>query len=402
MVALIAIVIGVAGFELPVPRFGAPTSAPAPLPGVRAVASTPLLRVGDGAPPGSELAFLAVEPTGNLLVTDRARKKILRFDASGHLLSEWGPRLGDQTLGEPAGIAVDGDSIFVLDRGAQRLFRLDTTGRVLGTFSLEQLGPYGLNGLAVDPYGLLYAADTGRNRVLVFTPDGTLLKQFGRSGSGLGDFTQPMAIAFLPDGTLAVADWENSRLERWDAKYTATDEWGVGFRPFGIAADSVGRLYAPDADKHRIVAFSPKGDVLGELGGPGGQQISVAPRQLAVAPGQPSTLYALGGDGIVRLDLQDAAPPAPTHSDVDVIGPLLFGLLLAVPVLAFVLRRGRARKGSVGPASNRKVGLHAEDTAQREDQQAGADQPLLVAHQTEREQQPTHEHYQTVGDRQTH
>jgi len=388
LLALVAIAVGVSGFELPIPRPGGSAASARPaLPGVRAGASTLLLRVGAGAPPGSDLAFLAVEPSGNLVVSDRGRKKVLRFDPTGHLLSEWGPRLGDQTLDEPAGVAIQGDAIFVLDRGMQRLFRLDTSGRVQAAFSLQSYGPYGLNGLALDPYGLLYAADTGRNRILVFTPDGALIKQFGRGGSGLGDFTQPMAVAFSPDGTFTVADWENSRLERFDASYTAIGEFPIGFRPFGVAADAEGRLYAPDSERRRIVAFSPTGDVLGELGGPASLAIDIAPRQLAIAPGIPTTsLYALANDGIVRLDLENTAPPAQSSGDVDVVGPLLFALLLAFLVLVVVMRRGRPRtEDSVAATAHGEVGLHAENGAQRQHQQPRADQQLLVTHQAERE-----------------
>src|SRR5438105_15846364 len=83
---LVAIAVGVAGFELPLPRSSATSSsALPPLPGVRAAASSVLLRVGNGAPPGGDLAFLAIEPTGNLVVSDRARAKVLRFDSTDHL-----------------------------------------------------------------------------------------------------------------------------------------------------------------------------------------------------------------------------------------------------------------------------------------------------------------------------
>ena len=403
LLALVAIAVGVSGVELSIPRPGGGAADDRPaLAGVRAVASTTLLRVGNGAPPGSDLAFLTVEPSGNLVVSDRARKKILRFDPTGHLLSEWGPQLGDFTLDEPAGVAVQSDAFYVLDRGVQRLIRLDTNGRVVSSFSLQPLGPYGLNGLAVDSYGLLYAADTGRNRILVFTPDGGLVKQFGRGGSGLGDFTQPMALAFSPDGTFTVTDWENSRLERFDASYAAIDEWSIGFRAFGVAADAQGRLYAPDNERRRIVAFSPRGDVLGELGGPGSVGIDIAPRQVAVAPGATGTLYALANDGIARLDLENTAPPVSTRGEIDVLGPLLFGMLLGLPILAVLLRRGRPRSKSVAAAPHRKVGLDAKNGAQRQHQQASTDQQLLVAYQAEREQQSADEHYQPVGDRQAH
>ena len=96
---------------------------------------------------------MAVEPGGNLVVSDSKRHTVMRFDPTGHLLSEWGPRLGDTLLAEPAGVAVQGDNFYVLDRGTPRIFRLDATGRLQDIMSLESFGTYGLNGLAVDPAG---------------------------------------------------------------------------------------------------------------------------------------------------------------------------------------------------------------------------------------------------------
>src|SRR3977135_4681924 len=97
VVALVAIVVGVTGFEIQLPRFGGGPER-APLPGIRATAASTLLRVGAGAPPGGELAFLAVEPSGNLFVSDSKRHTVMRFDPSGHLLSVFGPTFGDATL----------------------------------------------------------------------------------------------------------------------------------------------------------------------------------------------------------------------------------------------------------------------------------------------------------------
>ena len=385
MLALVAIVVDVSGFEIRLPRpGGAPAASTTGLPGVRAATSTLLLRVGSGAPAGGDLAFLATEPNGNLVVSDRARKSVLRFDPAGHLLSEWGPRVGDATLSEPAGVAVQGGAYYVVDRGLPRVFRLDGGGRVLDMFSLESQGVYGLNGLAIDSSDNLYIADTGRNRILVLAPTGAVIKQFGSSGQELGQFTQPMMLSFLPDGSSVVADWENSRLEHFDASLKALDAWSVGFHPFGVAVDPFGRIYAPDSEKRRVVAYSPQGDVLGEIGGPGGAvSIDVTPRQVAIGPGLPIALYVLGSEGIARLDLENTPPPPQGGGDVDVVSPILFGLLLAIPVVALLMRSRRDR--SVRSAPNGPVRLNAENGTQRQQEQAGADQQLLVPHQTERE-----------------
>src|SRR6266571_1416027 len=275
VMALVAIFVGVTGFEVPLPRFGGGTER-IPLPGVRAAAASTLLKVGSGAPPGGELAFLAVEPNGNLFVSDSKRHTVMRFDSSGHLVGEWGPNFGDTSLAEPAGVAVQGDNFYVLDRRTPRIFRLDATGRLQATLTLESLGTYGLNGLAADVAGNLYAADTGRNRILVLSPIGQVLREVGHGGADLGGLTQPWMVAFAPDANIFVADWENSRIEAWNTRFEATDAWSTGFHPAGVAVDQVGRVFVPDTERRRIKVYSAQGVVLGEMGLPGSPQIDLA------------------------------------------------------------------------------------------------------------------------------
>ena len=386
LLALVAILVSITGFELPLPRFGVGPGDRAALPGVRAVAASTLLRVGSGAPPGGELAFMAVDPSGNLIVSDSKRHTVMRFDPTGHLLSEWGPNFGATQLGEPAGVAVSGANYYVVDRGALRLFRLDSTGQIQAALNLDTLGTYGLNGLAVDANGNLYVADTGRNRILVFSPTGQLIKQVGHGGNDLGGFTQPMMMAFAPDGSFFVADWENNRIERFSPGFEATDAWQIGFHAFGVAVDQIGRVYAPDSEHRRVEVYSPQGAQLGEMGSPGVPALEVPPRQVALGPTEHQTLYALGSDAIQRLDLENAPPPPQAGSSTDVLGVVALALLLALVVLA-VLSRSRRRRAaaSLGPALDRPVGLHAENGAQREQQQSKAHEQLLIAHETKRE-----------------
>lgn len=385
-VALAAIVVGVTGVQLPLPRIGAGGTVPDGLPGVRAVAATTLLRVGSGAPPGGELAFLAVEPGGNLVVSDSRRHTVMRFDPSGHLLSEWGPTFGDATLGQPAGVAVQGDNFYVLDRGTPRLFRLDATGRLQATLSLESLGTYGLNGLAADLAGNLYAADTGRNRILVLSPIGQLTRQIGHSGADLGGLTQPWMLAFAPDGSFFVADWENSRIERWSTTFEATDAWATGFHPAGVAVDQTGRVFVPDTERRRIEVYAAQGSVLGEMGVPGSPPLEVAPKQVALSRSDRPSLYVLGDDAVERLDLENTAPPAQPGAEVDLVSLAVLAVLIGVLVFAVMSRRGRRTSPALLGSLDRPVGLQPEDGGQRQHQQTRPDQHFLVTNQTEREQ----------------
>jgi DNA-binding beta-propeller fold protein YncE len=344
------------------PRVGSGDAGPR-LPGVRAAGLATVVRPGQSAPPG-ELAFLAVEPTGNLVVSDRARRSVLRFDPAGQLLSEWGPRLGDVTIQEPAGVAVGRNTYYVVDRGQPRLISLDLNGTLRGVVDLERYGPYGLNGLALDPAGNLYVADTGRNRILIFTPEGVLRDQVGQPGSDLGQFTQPMALAFASDGSFFVADWENARIERFDPSLAPIDAWSTDIRPFGVAVDRLGRVYVPDPGRTRVKVFSPSGADLAELGGPGTPIDVSEPRQVATAPPGAPSVYVLGSDGVVRIDLQDVEPPPPPQGP-DLRSLVIVGLAL-IGLGGAVFARSRRRRASVQVAPlDGPVGLGTKDGAQR-------------------------------------
>jgi DNA-binding beta-propeller fold protein YncE len=284
-------------------------------------------------------------------------------------------------------VAVLADSFYALDRGSPRIFRLDAAGRVQATVNLAPYSTYGLNGLAVDARGNVYVADTGRNRLLVFSPGGQLIKQVGHSGSDIGGFTQPMMLALAADDSFFVADWENGRIERWDPSFQATDAWSTGFRPFGVAIDQLGRVFVPDAEHRRVQAYSGRGASLGEIGAPGsGPGVQLSPKQVAVVASPQPLLYVLGSDGIERIDLQNTAPPPAAGADVDLVSlAVIFGMV-ALLVLAVLSRRQRRRATSVGATPGRPVRLDAKDGAQRQHQEPRRDEDLLIAHQAKGKQ----------------
>jgi hypothetical protein len=194
-------------------------------------------------------------------------------------------------------------------------------------------------------------------------------------------------LAFAVDGSFYVADWENSRIERFDAAFNATDAWSTGFHSFGVAVDQVGRVFAPDFDHRLVEAYTPQGAALGQIGTPGSPVIDIAPKQVAMARTGPPSLYVLGTDGIERVDLADTPPPPQGGADSDLISVLALGLILVVVGLAVLSRRQRRRPTALLHAPlERPVGLHAENGAQRQQQQSRADEDLLVTHQPEREQ----------------
>jgi DNA-binding beta-propeller fold protein YncE len=71
--------------------------------------------------------------------------------------------------------------------------------------------------IEVDPQrSLIYIADSGNNRVLVFDFQGKWLKIIGSKGQGPAEFSNPSGLSILEDGGLAVADVGNTRIQIFD------------------------------------------------------------------------------------------------------------------------------------------------------------------------------------------
>jgi hypothetical protein len=89
-------------------------------------------------------------------------------------------------------------------------------------------------------------------RVMKFDAHGKFIKQWGKPGSGPGEFNNPHALAFDAKGRLFVADRANNRIQIFSQDGKLLAEWKQFGRPSGfyISGD---RLYAIDADSTEVL-----------------------------------------------------------------------------------------------------------------------------------------------------
>ena len=80
----------------------------------------------------------------------------------------------------------------------------------------------------MDASGEVYVADTGNNRIEVFTSSGAYLTQWGSAGSGNGQFANPGGVAVNATGTVYVADTDNDRIQMFGTGVVPTraTTWG--------------------------------------------------------------------------------------------------------------------------------------------------------------------------------
>jgi len=149
-------------------------------------------------------------------------------------------------------------------------------------------------GLTFDDEDRLIVADTGNDRILVFTPALELKTIVGKSGTENGEFQKVQDVVQLPGGRYAVADAGNHRIQVFDAHWRFLFAFGRKGRgkgefkfPANISADSRGRMVVSDRLNHRLQVFSPKGKHLFTFSNREGDK----PRDVETPDKQPSTQW---------------------------------------------------------------------------------------------------------------
>ena len=161
--------------------------------------------------------------------------------------------------------------------------RVPNPFRVIARYSASSLGLRGPANLAIGPDGNLYIPDASQ-RVTVVSPQGRVLRRWGRPGKGPGelDFVkhQPgvpqvsAGIAVGADGRVYVDDSGNARVEVFSPTGTFIRQFGghgygrrqILFSNY-LAADGQGDVYLADDQKKTTSKYSPTGALDWVIGG---------------------------------------------------------------------------------------------------------------------------------------
>ena len=85
-------------------------------------------------------------------------------------------------------------------------------------------------------------------RIVKFSKDGKFIKEWGKLGTGPGEFRNAHALAIDSRGRLFVCDRGNARLQIFDLNGKFLAEWPQFGRPSGLYIDKNDKLYVIDAD----------------------------------------------------------------------------------------------------------------------------------------------------------
>jgi DNA-binding beta-propeller fold protein YncE len=215
----------------------------------------------------------AVDSTGNVYVADTGNNRIQMFTANGTFITKWGTNGTDNgSFKSPSSAAVDSTgNVYVADTGNDRIQMFTANGNFItkwGTYGMDNGSFKSPSSVAVDSTGNVYVADTDNNRIQMFTANGTFITKWGTNGTDNGDLNQPNGIATIPNSDnkfnkVIVADTGNNRIQMFTANGTfitklatyGTDN-GTFKSPSSVAVDSTGNVYVADTGNNRVVVLN--------------------------------------------------------------------------------------------------------------------------------------------------
>ena len=190
----------------------------------------------------------------------------------------WPKRPDHCQWGQTPGVAVDDkDQVWVFTRADPPVQVYDSAGNFVRAWGSDLVGrtEKGVTShqIKIDCGGMIWLADTSKHTVIQVTPQGKVLKTLGTPGVPGNDeshFNKPTDMAITPQGDVYVSDgYVNSRVVHFDKDGNFVKQWGKpGTGPgefnlvHAIVRDTQGRLYIADRNNARVQVFDSNGKFL--------------------------------------------------------------------------------------------------------------------------------------------
>jgi streptogramin lyase len=192
---------------------------------------------------------------------------ILKFDANGNLVKQWGSKkfafphglfidadenvwITDAVLGDGRGVGAGnlGSTVQKFDSNGNLLMTLGTPG-VKGKDATHFNGPSDvITGRNGDIFVLDGHGEGTNERIVKFDKAGKYIKEWGHPGSGPGAFSSLHSVSMDSQGRLFVANRDNNRIDIFDQEGTLLDSWEQFSRPAGVHIDKADNIYVCDSE----------------------------------------------------------------------------------------------------------------------------------------------------------
>ena len=300
---------------------------------------------------------LAVDSSGNLYIADQNSTTVREAVASSGSLAA--PAVVGPQFNQPTALAVGpSGNLYVLDQASGTVRRVTKSSGAVALVAGSRAGFSGDNGqatsaqlnlpsgMAFDPSGNLFIADTGNNRIReISASTGIIITVAGNGTAGYsGDnglatsarLNQPSAVTADSNGNIYIADTANSAIRKVDTQTgiitTIAGNGTAGFsgdngpasaaqldQPRGITVDPIGNLFIADTGNQSVreipaskgTIFTIAGNETAGYTGDGGLSYKAeldSPYATVIDTSTGNLYIADYGNGAVRKVLPSPAP----------------------------------------------------------------------------------------------
>ena len=220
---------------------------------------------------------VAVSKDGSIYIADTFNHRIQKLSADGKFVKMWGTfAQGEdpESMWGPRGIAIDPQgNVLVTDTGNKRVLVFDENLNYITQFGGAGFEAGELDepvGIAISDSGQVVIADTWNRRVQIFEPDESSLNyiQVGvfdvEAWYGTGIDNKPY-VAISPDNTILISDPEGVRILEFSMEGEYMRGWqdlsisiDILSQPYGMDFDSQGNLWICDGASSKLLVFYPQ------------------------------------------------------------------------------------------------------------------------------------------------
>ena len=215
---------------------------------------------------------VAVNANDEIAVTDQFNNRVQIFSSEGKFLRSFGKKGGNAgEMNSPRGITFHNNgNIFVADCYNHRIQIFSGEGEFVGSFGGEGNLESQLknpSGLSVDSEGNIIVADRGNKLIKIFSPEGKFLKKI--SGQGSFDFplhciqySRYLIVSYHRDHFIRVFDRYGNFQREFGKHGTGNGEFNL---PKCLLVNKSGQLMVCDSCNNRIQVFELNGKFVGKF-----------------------------------------------------------------------------------------------------------------------------------------
>jgi len=173
---------------------------------------------------------ISFDSSGNIFVTDRVRNDIQKFNSSGTYISKFGSTgSGNGQFNVPYSATHDAsDNIYVADRENNRIQKLDSAGVYIS--QITEAGGDKFNkpeDIWIDKAnGNIFICDTGNNRIVKFDSSHNFIKEWGKFGTGNGEFDHPHSVCLDSIGNVYISCGHLPYIQKFTNDGVFIKKWG--------------------------------------------------------------------------------------------------------------------------------------------------------------------------------